>query len=222
MQLNHRFSTRFSFAHGLMVVAALTTFAAVSSVLRDRSATVEVLVADADLSRGAAVELHHLRSVTLPASDPLVVHFLAPGDFASAQIRRPIGAGEPILRSDLAPLDTGLGQRTFSLPVADRVLAGLALATGDRVDVIGIGESGRPVFVVTDVGVARLPAAVATGFGGSLGAAFLTIEVDEQQALALVAALRVADVEIVRSTGAPAVTSWQLDARSSGAELDQS
>lgn len=199
--------SRITLTHGLMVVAALLTFVGVSSVLRDRAETVDVLVAATSIQSGATVLPTQLDVVTVRAADPLVEHFVRPADFVGGQAGRTIGAGEPVLSGDVVPIESGLGVRTFSLPIDERVVDGLGLLAGDRVDVVGFDTDGWIGVVAADLKVTRLPGSGSPGnFGGSLGPMFLTVEVTTQQVLRLVEALRVDDVEIVRSTGAPTLS----------------
>lgn len=192
-----------------MVFAALVTFVAVSAALRDRRATVDVLVASNDLSRGQVVAPTDFDVVALPTSGTLLDTWMTPLDDASGQLIRPLAEGEPLLGSDLVPIEDGSASRTFTIPVDDRVLDGLGLIAGDRVDVVGTAPNGLPSFVVGAVRVVRLPdGSTGSPLSGRLGPGFVTVEVNEQQVLALVAALRVDAVDIVRSTGAaPVATS---------------
>lgn len=189
--------------HGLMVVSALLTFVAVSSVLGDRSATVEVLVVRSAVEDGAPVRADNLEVVNLAVGHPLLDQLTPTSGFDEGLAQRPIAAGEPLLRSDVLVIGPGAGGRTFTVPVDERVIEGLALRRGDRVDVVGVNSSGHVEVVASDLEVARLPDSDAGGFTGSLGASFVTVEVTPDEVLHLVAALRVEQVEIVRSTGAP-------------------
>lgn len=197
---------RLTLAHGLMVLAALVTFVAVSAALRDRRATVEVLVAADDLDSGRVVDASDFTVLSVPASAASLDAWVGPLDEPSGQLARPLSPGEPLLRSDLVAVEDGLASRTFSIPVEDRVIDGLGLIVGDRVDVVGLTVDGLPSFVVGGVRVVRLPAAsTGSSLSGRLGPGFVTVEVDERQVLALVTALRVEAVDVVRSTGAAPV-----------------
>ena len=88
--------------------------------------------------------------------------------------------------------------------IDDRVIDGLDLRVGDRVDVVGFDSEGVVGLVAVDLEVARLSSVSSVGgLGASLGPAFVTVQVTGEEVLRLVVALRVDDVEIVRSTGAP-------------------
>ena len=199
-------------AHGLMVISALLTFVAVSSVLEDRSATVEVLVVRSTIQDGAPVRADNLTAITIAAGHPLVDQLTPALAFDEGLARRPLQPGEPLLRSDVLVVEGRGGARTFTVPVDDRVIEGLALRPGDRIDIVGVGASGGIDVVASDLEVARLPDGSATGgFAGSVGSSFVTVEVTPAEVINLVAALRVDEVEIVRSTGAPPLAAGRPD-----------
>lgn len=190
-----------------MVLAALVTFLTVSSALRDRRETVEVLVAANDLERGRVVASSDFVAVAVPTSSASLQSWMTPADQPVGQLVRGMTGGEPLLRSDLFAVEDGLASRTFTVPLEDRILHGLGLIVGDRVDLVGVSREGLPSFVVGGVRVARLPtASTGSTLSGRLGSGFLTVEVDERQVLALVAALRIDGVDVVRSTGATPVS----------------
>lgn len=190
-----------------MVLAALLTFLAVSSALRDRRETIEVLVAANDLERGRVVATSDFVVLAVPRSTASFQSWMTPVDQPVGQLIRGLSGGEPLLRSDLVAVEDGLSSRTLTVPVEDRVLHGLGLVVGDRVDLVGVSRDGGPSFVVGGVRVARLPtASTGSTLSGRLGSAFVTVEVDEREVLALVAALRIDGVDVVRSTGATPVS----------------
>ena len=191
-------------AHGVMVLAGLATFVLVTVALRDRSATVEVLVAAETIEAGTTLSGAALRPVTIDAGSGLV-DALLPADRVdpSLTVVRPLVAGEPVLRADLVPGASGRGLRTVALPVEHLVLDGLGLRVGDRVDVVAVDPAGVPRFVAVDVSVGRLPGSGPVGLGRSAdSSSWLTVEVSDQQALDLAAASAVGDLVVVRSTGA--------------------
>ncbi len=198
--------TGLTLTHGLMVISGLLTFLAVSSVLEDRSATVDVLVARESIEDGAPVRVDDLTAVPIAVGHPLLDQLTPILAFDEGLARRPIAAGEPVLRSDVLAVGAEAGGRTFTVPVDDRVIDGLALRPGDRVDVVGVNGNGQVDVVASDLEVTRLPdTGTAGGLTGSLGGSFVTVEVTPAQVINLIAALRVEQVEIVRSTGAPSL-----------------
>lgn len=203
-----------------MVMAGLATFVLVASVLRDRSETVPVWILDADIAAGASVEPEDLVAVDVSADTPLLGPLLRVDDGVPiGRVRNDVVAGEPLLASDLVPLDTASVGRTFTLPVDTMVVEGLGLIRGDRVDVIGSldgSAAGDDVvgYVVVDVEVVRLPGAANSGAfaAASSRSTWVTVSIDDAQALLLSAALERGELQLVRSTGAVAIESVTVDA----------
>lgn len=200
--------SKFTLAHALMVLVGLMTFVLVSAVLNDRRATQSVLVAGQGAPAGAPVSALALVAIDVPFNDPLTGQFVKAGGVAGTErIARDVAPGQPLLNSDLLAPEATVGTRTFAIPVDDVVIRGLQLRPQDRVDIIGQDRDNRVYFVVADVSVASLSALVdGSGFSAGAGKTFVTVEVSDTQALALSAALRQAEVDLVRSTGAEAVT----------------
>ena len=215
--------SRVSFAHGLMVVAGLMTFVLVASVLRDREATVDVWVARSEVAAGSELTLADLDVVEIAATDPLLPSLLLAGPMPPVgRVRDVVGSGEPLLRSDLVAVDEVAAGRTFTIPIESVVLDGLGLSVQDRIDVIGLvsadpSGSAKGVetvaYVVVGVTVTRLPVSLeATAFAAaSSRSAWVTVEVSEQQALELSAAIRHGDLQLVRSTGAEPIAGVAID-----------
>ncbi len=180
--------------HAVMGLAGLATFVAVSSVLADRRATVEVYVAAAPTTAGSLVAPSDLNVVAVAADSPLLEQLVRAGDGVDGRFRRDLAAGAVVLTADLLPAQSTIGHRTMTLPVDDVVLAGLGLVPGDQVDVIGHLPEGATGYVVAGVVVAQL---------STSRDAFITLQVDQAQALRLADAMRNGDVAIVRSTGVP-------------------
>jgi Flp pilus assembly protein CpaB len=172
-------------------------------VLQRREATVEVLVATSDIAAGATVTESDFDVVDISAADPLLPVLLSQLP-AGSVVTSSLTAGEPLLRSDVVVAGAVASGRTFTLEVDRLVVDGLGLAIGDRVDVIGVDADGRVGFVVVDVAVTRLPGtAQGSAFAAAASrSAWVTVAVDEAQALALSGAQRLGAIELVRSTGA--------------------
>lgn len=198
--------TKLTLAHAAMVTAGLATFVTVGSALRNRDAVVEIVVMADTAAAGTQAENLPLDVRTVPADTPFLDSMMAPGAIPDGQaLIRSLDAGEPVLRSDLVNVGSPALTRTATIPVETVVINGLGLAVGDEVDVIGLtGE--RPAFALVGVRVTRLPSTSGTD-GLLLGPSesFVTIEVDDRQALELVAALQSGPIEMVRSTGAPEI-----------------
>lgn len=198
--------SKLTLAHALMLLAGLTTFILVSAVLNDRRETSTILVASADAPVGSEASALGLEPMEVPASLGLTAQFVKAGSVdGSERIARDVAAGEPLLSSDLLEPNRRVATRTFALAVDELVLRGLELRVSDRVDLIGQDADGRVYYVVADVTVSSLSSRASdSGFAVSNGS-FLTVEVTDEQALAISAALRESLVDVVRSTGAEAV-----------------
>lgn len=206
MRASRRTPRQFTMAHGLMVLAGVITFLTVSSLLRDRNETITVVVASQELLAGSEVAANAFRAVDIPADNDLATELVLHTDLVGGgQLARNLAPGEPLLRSDILPSASEVAQRTITIPVWRSTIAGLGLQIGDHVDLIGNNDSGTVAFLVSDSIVSRLPSASSTGaFGSTSGReSWITVQVDESQALDLATALRSGDIEVVRSTGAP-------------------
>lgn len=204
-----RLRSRLSMTHGLMVVAAMVAFVSTSSVLRDRQELIDVIVSAERLPRGSAVGDGDLGDgrlgvMAVPADHPLRSSLVVVGTLDAGFLVRDVEAGEPLLRSDVATGGSGL--RTMTVPTGEGTVGGLGLVPGDRVDVLGVGADGAPVFVVVDLRIARLPDdASIVGLSAGLDDHFVTVEVDPGQALALAGAKAAGELQVLRSTGAEAI-----------------
>lgn len=198
--------SRLTLAHALMVLAGLMTFILVSAVLNDRRETSQVLIATVSAPAGSEASALELQPLEVPVNHPLSSQFAVAGSVQGTErIARDVEAGQPLLSNDLLEPELRIGVRTFAVPVEDLVLRGLGLRVSDRVDIIGQGADGNVYYVVTDVVVAsRSQLGGDSGFA-NVSDSFVTIEVSDSEALAISAALREADVDVVRSTGAEAV-----------------
>ena len=196
---------RIGLPHVLMVLAGLATFVLVASVLRDRATTVDVWMVGADVPAGATLNEVDLVAVAVSANDPLLPSLLSAATGVSpGTVRHGLTAGEPLLASDLIVAEQSSVGRTFAIPIESIVLDGLGLSRGDRLDVIGADPDGAMHYVVADVEVVRLPGAVAsTAFAAASSRnAWVTVSIDDHEALRLSSALDRGEVELVRSTGA--------------------
>ncbi len=192
-----------------MVVAGLVTFVLVASVLQDRSETEDVWVIDTDVAAGAEIAASDLAIVQVASDAPLLGSLLRVSDGVPiGRVRNGVAAGEPLLASDLVAVDASVVGRTFTIPIDTMVVEGLGLIRGDRVDVIGSTVGGDMGYVVVDVEVVRLPGAATSGAFAATGSrtTWVTVSIDDQQALALSAAIDRGEVQLVRSTGALAIS----------------
>jgi Flp pilus assembly protein CpaB len=197
--------TRLASGHLLMVFAGLLTFVLVANALRSRNATVEVLVASADVAAGALVQPANTRPVELAASSSLRSSIVTPQELREGRwvATRRIVADEPVLRSALARPAGPNGQRAMSLPLPAEHAAGGAIQVGDRVDVIN-ADGPQAVYVVRNAEVIGRSAPKGTSglTSSSSGQFYVTIAVDAEPALRLASAIRAGKLEVVLSTGA--------------------
>ena len=199
---------RIGLPHVLMVFAGLATFVLVSSVLRDRSATTEVWVIGGDVPAGATLSDVDLVAVAVSTNEPLLPSLLdASAGVPSGTVRHGLTTGEPLLASDLVAAEQASVGRTFTIPVESLVLDGLGLSRGDRLDVIGADPNGAMHYVMADVEIVRLPGvAASTAFAAASSRnAWVTVAINDREALRLSEALDRGDVELVRSTGASVI-----------------
>lgn len=195
---------RVSRAAALTWLAGSLAFVLTASVLRDRAAQVDVLVADRDIAAGVEITDDMVRVSQIDADSPLVaglldVDGLRPGELAAV----PITAGSPLRASDLAAAGRGDGLRSMSIEVDRAQAVGGGLAVGDRVDVIDVVD-GEATFVVRDAEVTGVPAEPSgRGITGGAGSTyFVVVRVDADEALALAAAIDRGALQVVRATGA--------------------
>jgi len=191
------------------MVAGLVTFVLVASVLQDRSETEQVWVVGTDIAAGAEIGPSDLVAVEISSDAPLLAPLLRVADGVPAgRVRSGVVAGEPLLASDLVAVDTSSVGRSFTIPIETMVVDGLGLIRGDRVDVIGSVPGGEMGYVVVDVEVVRLPGASTSGAFAAAGSrtTWVTVSIDDAQALALSATIDRGDVQLVRSTGAEAIS----------------
>lgn len=117
-----------------------------------------------------------------------------------------VSAGQPLGRSDLAPPAGPERQRAMSIPLDVAHAVGGTLRRGDTVDVID-SSSGEALYIVTGAQVLStgVESPGSRGLGGSSSRYAVTIAVDAAGALRVAHALAGGKVDVVRSTGSPAV-----------------
>jgi Flp pilus assembly protein CpaB len=197
--------SRFTMAHGLMVLSGLLAFVLIAAVVGDRSERMEVAVARADIPAGAVVGPEMVEMAELPADSAVAGRIATLDQLGAGQwvATEAIVAGDPVRRSALAEDTAAEGLRSMSIPVPKVNAVGGELRVGDRVDVIDVvdGEAG---FVVANAQVVGMSAPSTAGgiTSGAAGDFFVVVEVDARQALAVAEALADGKVDVVRSTGA--------------------
>jgi Flp pilus assembly protein CpaB len=200
------FASRVSREQRLALAAGLVAFVLALSVLRDRSETVTVAVARAQIPAATAVTPAMVRGVEVPANSP-IVDSLVPFDQVQAgewTTTRSLAPGEPIGTAALSTDVPDNGLRSMSLPVAREHAAGGALRPGDRVDVIDV-VNGEVSYAATNAEVLAVNDETAGSVGARPTTFTVTVAVDSAAALRLASALADDKLEIVRSTGAAPV-----------------
>lgn len=163
-------------------------------------------VAARDLPAGQVLDPAAVRAVPLHLPEDLAATLLDPAMLAEGTVvTRALRAGEPIRSSDLRRPGAGDGLRAMSVPVPPEHAAAGALGPGDRVDVIEVRD-GAARYLATGLEVLAVEDSEGRGGIGGLRAYSVTLAVDDLTALRLALALRTADLELVRATGAPSPT----------------
>lgn len=207
-----RLSSRLGLLHVIAIVSGLLAFLLILSWMRSQQDLIEVAVATNTIRSGNVIGAAMFDFVEIPTAgffDGALVSPEEAGRLVGSVATRQIGADEPILDSDVRPVDTPEGLRAMSVALDITRAVGGELAVGDRVDVIGFDDVG-PLYIATDVAVLDVPGERTSAFSAATGFA-VTLAVDEEQALAIAAALHAGDVHVIRSTGAPEVTIERLD-----------
>ena len=200
--------TRVSAAHLLMVLAAVLAFATNLVVLRNLDQTRAVVVASVDLPAGREVESTHLRAVEVDVDEEVYAR-LIPWTEATSLVGQvtahPIGEGVLVAAGDFRDPSGPAGLRSMSIPIDAEHAVGGALGSGDRIDLILVGDEG-PRYVLAG---AEVLAVSPTGELGALTAGdfYIVVAVDAEEALLVAEAIRDGRIEVVRSTGSDLVES---------------
>ena len=200
--------TRVSAAHFLMVLAAVLAFATNLVVLRNLDQTRAVVVAAIDLPAGREIESTHLRAVEVDV-DEEVYATLIPWAVATSLVGQvtahPIGEGVLVEAGDFRDPSGPAGLRSMSIPIDAEHAVGGELGSGDRIDLILVGDEG-PRYVLA---AAEVLAVSPTGEMGALasGDFYIVVAVDADEALLVAEAIRDGRIEVVRSTGSDLVES---------------
>lgn len=205
---SRRTRRRPSATHVLIAVVVILAFVLNLLVLRDRSATTLVAVADQPLTTGSVLTPDSIRFVPIESGFEGIGNLVSEDALAGYEgwvLDRAIAEGGLIDTSALVQPGDGSGLRSMSVPIDLEHAAGGSLVAGDRVDVISVAE-GVPVFVATDLEVSGV-AEQASGSIGAVSNYHVVLSVTADQALALAAALDSGSIDIVRSTGADAIPS---------------
>ena len=197
--------SRLSTGHVVMLVAGLLGVVLTLSVLRSADDTRAVLVAADDVVPGTVIAADSVRTARIDADRAVMASLYGPEDLDALEGRvatASIAKGSLVTRDAVQSSDAGAAVRSMSFPIPRAHALGGALTSGDRVDILAVGQDGSDAGYVM-AGVEVL--AVDGGRGGPLGTpedVTLTIAVEADGALRLAAALERGTVTLVRSTGA--------------------
>lgn len=201
---NRPWWSRVPAAQILMVVVGVVAFVANLAVLGSAENTVRVAVAATDLATGTRLDPSlHVSWVEIGAEERVVDSLVTGSEtskLSGAVLVSPMSEGDVIAERDLAPAEAVDRSRAFSIPVRIEHAVGGALVPGDRIDVIAI-DGGAARYVVAAIEVMAVPAGGQRGAFSSAGAYYVTVAVDDRQALEIARSLAAGDVRIVRSTG---------------------
>lgn len=203
MSLTNRLPARFTLAHGLMILAGLMTFVLVNRALSDNRETVVAYFATDQAVAGRTFTPDVDR---VSADTPGAQYFATEDELRTKVLVRTIQSGQIIMSSDLVPKGS-LTFRTFAIPVDDYHIRGLGLTRNDRVDVVGFDSDDDPLYLATDLVVDRTSASsVSEGLGAGSRDTYITVQVDDSQALQLALGQQNGPLHLVRSTGASPVS----------------
>lgn len=198
--------TRLTASHLLMVLAAVLAFATNLMVLRGQEETRDAVVATGRIEAGRVIVPTDLTVAEVDVDDGLFATLL-PGQQSQTLVgmvaTRTIEAGHLLSVDDVRPVAAPSAQRAISIPIEIEHAVGGGLVAGDRIDLIVVGESG-PEYVLAGAEVLEVPSTARGSLTGATGF-FVVVAVDDQQALAVAAAIRSGEIEIARSTGSSPV-----------------
>jgi Flp pilus assembly protein CpaB len=190
-----------------MVLAAVLAFATNLMVLRGQEKTREAVIASGRIEAGRVIAPTDLTVAEVDVDDGLFATLLS-GQQSQALVgmvaTRTIEAGHLLSVDDLRPPAAPSAQRAISIPIEIEHAVGGGLVAGDRIDLIAVADGG-PQYVLVGAEVLEVPSTARGSLTGATGF-FVVVAVDDQQALAVAAAIRSGEIEIARSTGSsPAV-----------------
>lgn len=200
-------SRRLAKGHWVALTLGLLAFLVNIAVLRDRREIVRVAVADQEITAYSELTDDMVRYVDMPA-DVADAMNLADADDIAAGVYTTDGLrdGMPLPLAETVEELPNDGLRSMSIPVGREHAAGGHLTPGDLVDVIMVPDEGEPIFVAVAVEVLAVGDEGDGGLGEQSQEFHVVVGVDDQQALQIASAIAGDQVEIIRSTGAPAAT----------------
>ncbi len=197
---------RVSLGHVIMILAGLSAFLLVFSLLRSRDETHQIATAAVELRAGSTVEAGRFLYAEIGVvDDGLLATFLSPEQAVRAVeegwvVTRTVPAGDPVRVTDFRTGADPSDLRAMSIPIDRGHAVAGGLQAGDLVDVIVV-RKGVAGYVATGVEVLD----VAGGDNQFAGGFSVTVAIDGATSLRLASALRDGGIEIVRATGAAQV-----------------
>ena len=194
-------------AHLLVALAGLLGALLTLTALRDAQKTVGVLAVGREVSMGTVLRQSDLTTIDIGGDDGVLDALYRSSDSGSLIGRvvvAPIHKGDLIRRSDVRSTAASDGQRSisFALEAADAVAG--AVGVGDRIDVVGVTNNGSDSgYVLTNASVLSVSNPQSSGPLRSTDRKItITVNVDPDAALRLVAAQSAGKIVVVRATGA--------------------
>lgn len=202
-----RWWTRLSSAHILIFSAGALAFIANLAVLRPAELPPNVAVASSDLLPGTIFDpALHVEYVPMTTDPELLSRYVteeAVGPLAGHVVASRVSEGTALSYDSLVASRAVDGRRIMSLPIDRERAAGGTLVVGDEIDVISVDtEAAR--FVASGLEVVALSEPRSGSFTGSTGY-HIVLAVDAATALELSAAMEQSSIQVIRSTGSPAV-----------------
>lgn len=201
-----RLIARFSLGHLVMILAGLLAFLLALAVLRDNSVTTFVATAANDIAAGTTISASDIELVEVTGN--ALADSVLDADAVNQIIidglvtSRAIAAGTLLQPTDFLAAGGAVDIRSMSIPISPaRAVAG-SLKGGDLVDVIASDDEGS-WYVTTGAQVLAVASAETGGF--SSNDYTITIAVDAVVGLRLACAMENFTIDVVRSTGAPAI-----------------
>jgi Flp pilus assembly protein CpaB len=209
MSTRRALRSRVSSGHVVMVVAGLLGLLLSLSVLRRADDTVAVVMIARDLAPGTRLRPDMVRTTRIHADNRLLAN-LVPAEgldgLRDSVVLASLRAGDLLARSGLGPASTSRAARAVSFPVDSAFAVGGQLSAGDHIDVLASANDGSGSgYVLVGVDVVAVHASGTGPLRASDGQLSITVAVDADGAQRLAAALHVADLLVVRSTGAAPV-----------------
>jgi pilus assembly protein CpaB len=185
-------------------------------LLQSGQDTVQVWSAARDLPSGTRISAPDLRPVEVRLSGEIMSHYVpAERDLSGAVLSRSVLEGEMIVGGALSTGAAAVTGRSVMIPVEPEHALGGELRIGDLVDVLGTFNSGEPSAMTKALlrGAEVLDLSQTDGLvTGQRALTGITVAVTPNDSLRLVAAIRNAEIDIVR-VDAPSDGSFRSSVR---------